>query len=72
VDGYETDPEVLAVPLLFKPFSIGDLSAAVTRALTTTQARRISIGPRIPLNKWPSHGASGDSGSRNADGLLTS
>jgi hypothetical protein len=41
VEGDETDPELLAVPLLFKPFSIGDLAAAVTRALATTPPRRI-------------------------------
>jgi DNA-binding NtrC family response regulator len=35
VDGFETDPEVLAVPLLFRPCSIGELSAAVTRGAPT-------------------------------------
>jgi DNA-binding response OmpR family regulator len=49
VDGYEQDFEVLSVPLLFKPFSIGELSAAVGRALATTQPRRTLISPRRPL-----------------------
>ena len=46
VYGYEQDLEVLAVPLLFKPFSIAELSAAVGRALTTTQPRRTLIRAR--------------------------
>jgi DNA-binding response OmpR family regulator len=49
VDGYEQDFEVLSVPLLFKPFSLGELSAAVGRALATTQPRRTLISPRRPL-----------------------
>lgn len=49
VEGYEQDCEVLAVPLLFKPFSIAELSAAVERALTATQPHRTLIRPRKPL-----------------------
>ena len=48
VNGYAQDLEVLAVPLLFKPFSIGELSAAVHRALAATQPRRTLISPRTP------------------------
>lgn len=33
VSGYENDPDVLAVPLLVKPFTAGDLFTAVNRAL---------------------------------------
>jgi DNA-binding response OmpR family regulator len=33
VKGYENHPDMVAVPLLVKPFSLGDLMAAVTRAL---------------------------------------
>lgn len=36
----ENDPDVLAVPLLVKPFSLGDLLAAVTRALETPEPCR--------------------------------
>jgi len=32
---YENDPDVLAAPRLVKPFSLGDLIGAVTRALET-------------------------------------
>jgi len=39
----ENDPDVLAVPLLVKPFSLGDLLAAVTRALETPEPCRILI-----------------------------
>ena len=35
IAGDEHDPEILAVPLLYKPFSLGDLVAAVHRALAT-------------------------------------
>ena len=35
VSGYEHDPDVLAAPRLVKPFSLGDLFSAVTRALET-------------------------------------
>jgi DNA-binding response OmpR family regulator len=35
VSGYEHDPDMLAVPRLVKPFSLGELSTAVTRALET-------------------------------------
>jgi hypothetical protein len=35
VSGYEHDPDMLAVPRLVKPFSLGDLFSAVTRALET-------------------------------------
>jgi two-component system response regulator ResD len=48
--GYESDPEVLAVPLLFKPFTGGELFAAVQRILETTEPCRILIGPRPPLS----------------------
>ncbi|HJT93778.1 MAG TPA: response regulator [Mycobacterium sp.] len=48
VTGYEQDLEVLSMPLLFKPFGIDELSAAVTRALTTVQPRRTLISPRKP------------------------
>jgi DNA-binding NtrC family response regulator len=48
--GYETDPEVLAVPLLFKPFTVGELSTAVQRTLETSEPCRISIGTRTPLS----------------------
>jgi len=40
---HESDPGVLAVPLLVKPFSLGDLIAAVTRALETPEPCRILI-----------------------------
>jgi DNA-binding NtrC family response regulator len=36
----ENDPDVLAVPLLVKPFSLGDLLAAVTRVLETPEPCR--------------------------------
>ena len=39
VSAYESDPDVLAVPLLVKPFSLGDLIAAVTRALEQGHVR---------------------------------
>jgi DNA-binding response OmpR family regulator len=39
VNGYENDPDVFAVPLLVKPFSLGDLMAAVTRALEQGHVR---------------------------------
>jgi CheY-like chemotaxis protein len=48
IGGYETDPEVLAVPLLFKPFTLGELFTAVNRALETSEPCRILIGPRTP------------------------
>ncbi|MGH7367028.1 MAG: response regulator [Candidatus Rokuibacteriota bacterium] len=35
VAGYENDPDILAVPLLYKPFNLGDFFAAVARALAT-------------------------------------
>lgn len=35
ISGYEDDPDVLAVPLLVKPFTAGDLFTAVDRALET-------------------------------------
>jgi len=40
---YENDPDVLAVPLLVKPFSLGELLSAVTRAFETPEPRRILI-----------------------------
>lgn len=40
VPRYENDPEVLAVPLLVKPFSLGDLIAAVTRGLEAPEPCR--------------------------------
>jgi DNA-binding NtrC family response regulator len=43
VSRYVNDPEVLAVPLLVKPFSLDDLLAAVTRALETPEPCRILI-----------------------------
>jgi CheY-like chemotaxis protein len=49
IGGYESDPEVLAVPLLFKPFTPGELFTAVNRALETSEPCRILIGPRTPL-----------------------
>jgi CheY-like chemotaxis protein len=50
VSGYERDPEVLAVPLLFKPFTLGDLFTAVDRALRSFEPCRVSIAPRPALN----------------------
>jgi CheY-like chemotaxis protein len=49
IGGYETDPEVLAVPLLFQPFTLGELFTAVNRALETSEPCRILVSPRTPL-----------------------
>lgn len=39
VNGYENDPDMVAVPLLVKPFPLGELMAAVTRALEQGHVR---------------------------------
>jgi DNA-binding NtrC family response regulator len=49
VVGYEQDVEILAVPLLFTPFSMDELSVAVHRALAAIQPRRTLISPRKPV-----------------------
>jgi DNA-binding NtrC family response regulator len=40
---YENDPDVLAAPRLVKPFALGDLIAAVNRALEAPEPCRILI-----------------------------
>lgn len=44
VPRYENDPDVLAAPRLVKPFSLGDLIAAVNRALENSEPCRMLIG----------------------------